>query len=64
MDGNTELLFDNLLRELNTDENPSGIEEFLEAEHRLNAGFHASMSLLHDIVQVRTTAILTGSSQR
>jgi hypothetical protein len=38
--GTTELLFDNPLHELNTDENP---------------GFHVSMILIHDIVQVRTT---------
>jgi hypothetical protein len=53
-----KLPFDDLLRELDTDENPSGIGEFLEAEHRLDAGFHASMILLHDIVQVRTTTDL------
>jgi hypothetical protein len=56
--GNTKLPFDDLLYELDTDQNPSGISEFLEAEHRLKAEFYAPMVLLNDIVQVRTTADL------
>jgi hypothetical protein len=58
MGGNTELPLDNLWHELNTVENSSAIGEFLGAEHRLDAGFHALMILLHDIVQVRTTTDL------
>jgi hypothetical protein len=38
MGGNTELPFDNLWHELNADENPSGIGELLEAEHRFGCG--------------------------
>src|SRR5215475_1373505 len=54
MSGNSELPFDNLLHEFDADQNPPGIGEGLEAEHRLDAKFHTPMILLHDIVQIGT----------
>ena len=64
MGGNTKLSFANLVHKLDPDENSSGIGEFLEAEHRLDAEFHASMILLHDIVRVQTTKDLNRVSPR
>jgi hypothetical protein len=58
MSGNTELPFEDLLHEFDTDQNPSRVVEALEAEHWLNTEFHAPMVLLHNIIQVLTRADL------
>jgi len=43
VDGNTKLPFDDLLYELDTGENSSGVGEGLEDEHRLDAGSYTPM---------------------
>ncbi len=51
---NRKLAFMNLVRELNSENDSTGIVEALQADHRLQAELHLSVVLLHDVVEILT----------
>ena len=44
----------NLVRQLNPEDDSAGVVEALQANHRLQAGLHSSVVLLHNVVEILT----------
>ena len=58
--GQTKLAFDDLVNQLYAGQNPPGVEEALEPEHRAHPGLDAPVVLFDDVVQIRASADLNG----
>src|SRR5260370_24177552 len=58
--GQTKLAFDDLVNQLYADQDPPGVEEALESEHRAHAAFYPPVILFDDVVQVGTISNLVG----
>jgi hypothetical protein len=58
--GQTKLAFDDLVNQLYAGQDPPGVEEALESEHRTHAAFNAPVVLLNNIVQVGASSDLDG----
>jgi hypothetical protein len=56
----TKLAFDDLVSQLYAGQDPPGVEEALESEHRAHAAFYPSVILFDDVVQVGTISNLDG----
>jgi len=54
--GQTKLAFDDLVNQLYAGQNPPGVEEALEPEHRAHPGLDAPVVLFDDVVQIRASA--------
>jgi hypothetical protein len=48
--GQTKLAFDDLVNQLHAGQDPPGVEEALESEHRAHAAFYPSVILFDDVV--------------
>jgi hypothetical protein len=54
--GQTKLAFDDLVNQLYAGQNPPGVEEAREPEHRAHPGLDAPVVLFDDVVQIRASA--------
>jgi hypothetical protein len=59
--GQTKLAFDDLVNQLYAGQDPPGVEEALESEHRTHAAFNPPVILFNNIVLVGASADLDGA---
>jgi hypothetical protein len=60
--GQTKLAFDDLVNQLYAGQDPPGVEEALESEHRAHAAFYPPVILFDNVVQVGTVSNLDGTA--
>jgi hypothetical protein len=62
--GQTRLALDDLVNQLYAGQDPPGVEEALESEHRAHAAFYPPVILFDNVVQVGTVSNLDGTVPR